>query len=701
MNREFNILVRHGFMPVPHGNCEDKSLERLSAVATVGANLAYYGYALNGAGANALRSCSLEQLENWWPEIEAVLKDITGESRKMGDFVVYKNFPGEVLEMDEMKYWIYQICMYAGIPADVFAEEVKPRENMDKMPEPKILQLANPLSLSGVLNNYLVSTSRWKNEELQDVIFLSEDRAIDFSRIAFKENLVNLCKFFIEKGKVANVNNATDVLRLAAGLSNGDVSLREKVRFRRFKRSERRFLLSMLENCKNLNEDFARRKEIWKRFLFALHVGDYAKMFPNVVAEMHSLYNDEVSTFNGKVEELLADKNESVLELLQTRPGDFVRRLVHTTDLFGFKAAKAFNSEKVLKKLTNAQLVSIRRHLETVNQHNFRVIPPRGNWNKLKIGEARHVKPKISASIANAIGQELKLRMSKIGPKVLDDATSMIKLPTNDGEVSPYARGTVFPIPENINFIRTASYWQAKGHGNVWFDNGWNFFDSNWKSKGTICWDSSPSGFGNPKAAAFSGDPCSSKTKDNKACQVIDLYLDKLESMGITYAVWNILAFSHIPFSKVEDVYASLQWGENAFKGKIFEPAHAQLSFPLQGKQLTKFVCYIDIPARKMVFMDANFKGQVNSASSNQKNLEEQMPAFVEYLDSLPSVHDLFRDSVKKNGNGYVLYSDKDVDIDENDRAYVFNPVNEQNKYHKVELNDILGMKRVDTQPRV
>ncbi len=683
-------------MPMPRGNSEDKSLNHLASIATVAVNLSYYGYALNVDGVKNLRALSPEQLSDWWPQVEAELKDITGESRKMGDFVVYKNFPGEVLDKSEAEYWFAQILMYWGVSSEFFAEEVKPREEMEKMPTPKVLQVAGPFSLGEILNNYLASSKRWKNAELQDVIFLSETLSVDFQSITFKENLVKLCKFFIEKGRAVNVRTATDVLRLAAGLSDGDVSLREKVRFRRFKRSERRFFLSMLEKCSNIEEDFARRKEIWKRFIHSLHVGDYAKSYPKVVAAVHDLYNDDVSTFNSKVETLLVDGDEEVLSLLQTRPGEFMRRLAHTTELFGFKAAKAFSDEKVLKKLTNAQLVTIRRHFETINNRVTRVIAPKGNWNKLKVEMPRHVKPKIAASISNAISKELKIRMKNVGPKVLDEMTELVKLPSNGGEVSPYARGTTFPIPEDVNFIRTASYWKVGRARTVWFDNGWNFFDHNWNSMGTCCWNATHD---MGKAAVFSGDPVSGGEMKGRAAQMIDLYLDKLEKMGVRFAVWNVLCYSNIPFSNVEEVYAALQWGADPVKGKLFEPSRCQLAFPLQGEQLTKFVCYIDIKSREMTFMDANLKGHVNSASSNATLLEKQMPAFVEYLDSLPSVYDLFRDSEnKKTGKGYVLYSDKGVDIEENARAYVFKPENEDNKFHKVELNSLLGMKRVDTQ---
>lgn len=684
MNREINILLRHGYMTMPRGKSEDKSLNHLASIATISSNLSYYGFALNEKGFNNLRALDSRQLEEWWTLVEPEIKEITGASKNMGDFVVYKNFPQEVIDKSEAEYWINQIMMYWGF--------VKPRKVMSEVPTPKVLQMANPLTLESILKSYLVLPNRWKNQELQDVIYLVENYDVDFSKVAFKENLINLAKFFIEKNRKIKIKTATDVLRLAVGLSDGDISLREKSKFKRFSRKERKFFLEMLENSPNLEDDVARRKEIWKRFLFFLHAGDYGKRFQNVKLVMNRLYNKQVYSFNSKVETRIANKDNSVFSMLKSRPGEFRRRLIHLLDVFGEETVREFTDHNVLKQLTNAQLVSIRKILEAANNRNTRVFPPKGNWNKLQIAEPRKVNRNFVKIISTEIGRELNRRLFTENKWFLDPATEMIKLPSNDGEVSPYARGTEFPIPKGINFIRTASYWQAKEFGNTWFDNGWNFFDKNWKTKGAICWCDNAQGFGKEKAALFSGDPCSNKTKDNKACQVIDLYLDKLEEMGIRYAVWNILCYSMVPFSKADEVFAALQWGEDAKAGQLFEPSRAQLAFPLNGDQLTKFVCYIDIKERKMVYMDANLKGNVSSASSNCSILTETMPAFVDYLKSLPSIYDLFKDSSSTEGERYILYSDKNIDL-KDVKAYVFKPENNENIYHNVDIADIMSMK--------
>ena len=105
---------------------------------------------------------------------------------------------------------------------------------------------------------------------------------------------------------------------------------------------------------------------------------------------------------------------------------------------------------------------------------------------------------------------------------------------------------------------------------------------------------------------------------------------------------------------------------------------------------MTKYICYIDIEKREMVYMDANLSGSVSSAKHNLSSLSEKMPAFVDYLSAQPSVYDLFKDSINpENGKSIVLYSDKDAKLD-GDLAYVFKPENPDSKYENLDINEVL-----------
>ena len=175
-----------------------------------------------------------------------------------------------------------------------------------------------------------------------------------------------------------------------------------------------------------------------------------------------------------------------------------------------------------------------------------------------------------------------------------------------------------------------------------------------------------------------------------RACQMIDLYVDKLIEYDVRFCVWNILCYNHVSFEAADEVYAALQWGEEAQSGKLFEPSRCQLSFALAGSNLTKYIAFIDLKLRELVYIDANFYGRVSSAANNGETLEQVMPAFLEYLDAQPSVYDLFKDLPTSKKGLPVLYSDKDTAIKQG-QAWVFQKENQNNSFKQLEINKLLG----------
>jgi len=174
-----------------------------------------------------------------------------------------------------------------------------------------------------------------------------------------------------------------------------------------------------------------------------------------------------------------------------------------------------------------------------------------------------------------------------------------------------------------------------------------------------------------------------------RAAQLIDLYPEILLKGGVRFAVWNILCYSRIPFSKATDVFAALQWGKDPQKGKLFEPSRCQLAFKLTGDYYTKYVCVVDLEKSELIYADLNLKASTTSASLNNETLSKQMPAIMEYFDSLPSVYDLFKNSVKKTGSGQILYSSKDKKMNPEQPAYVFQHEGKQD-YNPIDINKIL-----------
>ncbi|MCS4088688.1 hypothetical protein [Rhizobium sp. BK176] len=692
------LLVQNGYVAVPDLAAADGAKIddlRLQSLGTIVSNLAYYGYVPSLAATQAIMKLSDAGIYEFWKNAKPALAYVTGEDRNMGDFVVYKNFPKEVLEMSQARYWFNQILMYWGLPNDLFTEEVEERGALSEKTGLKVLDLADGETTSGIFVKLCKTAAKWndfQNAQAKHLIAAMDDLVVDMDQFSFKENGVTLVAHCIAAAvsgerKVA-FSTATDVLRLAAALSEGDVSLRTKSKFRKFSRPERRFLLGLIESAKHIEEDFAMRKEQWKRLLSYLRPADFN--VGRVSAAYDLLYNKQVHTLDAKVEKAMAVKDIGSLDLLKARPGQLLRRLHKAYDLFGREAFDAFKS--VSHDLTVSQLVKLDGYLATVNDRKSLVFTPKGNWTKAQFVE--NGKAKIDdadlADLRAFISAEVGSRLDALYPSGfnVDPATKDVKLQANGQELAAYGRGTVFDIPDNMKFLRTASYWEAKREsGNVWFDVGWNFYGADWGHRGTVSWDSTEPF--SSQSAVFSGDPTNSKDLKGRACQMIDLYPQKLIADGVRYAVWNVLCYSAIPFEGATDVLATLQWGEEPQEGNLYEPARAQMVFPLTGKSLTKYVAYVDLVERKLVYMDVGFSANIHSAQSNEVEIGERMPAFVEYLASLPSIHDVF--SHGRKGDIQVLYGDEGVDID--GKAWVFRRGNAENVVEQIDLEQLLNAK--------
>jgi len=706
------IFISHGYLSVP-GASSTLPLSGLmenTRLLTVISNLSYYGYVPSIEAIRQLLPLSEKELISFWNDAEAALKELTAANRKMDNFVVYKNFPREVLEMSQAEYWCKQILMYWGLDKELFVEPVAERPALAGFQNRKVLHLADANTLNTIWTNLLANKARWSAPQQESAKFLLihlKTNHLDVDNIAFKENAIQLVSHLLDVCPAASaaVNNATDVLRLAALRSEADVALRQPIKFKSFSRKERRFLCLLLQNSKHLEADMAERPALFKLLLRRLHPGDF-KAFPLLHQAYNALYQGKLTSFASKVEAGIKTQDPAVLEVLRGRPGDYARRLHKLYQVFGQIAINGFIP--VMDRLSNHQLVKLVKYAETANRRTMFTCPPKGNWTKLQLvpNTKKEFTSEALSALRTGAAAIIRDRLQKLIPAGvdLDLNTDLIKLQTNDQELASYGRGTVFSIPENISFLRTASYWENDAKlGVTWYDNGWNFFDTNWKSLGSVCWNANvfphnyahSYSYGHQRqndataAAIFSGDPVNIKELRGRACQMIDLYIDKLLKVGVRYAVWNILCFSRKTFSEATgEVVGSLQMGEQPDTGKLYEPGRAQLVFPLKGKSLTKYVAYIDLEKRQLVYMDANLKGNTSSAGSNGATLSTQMPAFVEYLTSLPSVADLMLYADK--GSVPVVYSDKDREIHDNQPAYVFRPENNSNQFAQVSLEKLL-----------
>lgn len=692
---QYDILLNHSLIEVPlaENQLQAKSNAQ-QLVGTIVSNLLYYGYVPSQQAyeiMEQLAQASPATLDKWWQQLEISLKKAKGADKDIGKYIVYQNFPKEVLEMSQAEYWIKQLLIYWGANLGSLRQTPVKREPMFEQIDFKVLHLARPQALNNIFESLLLKPAVWMRAEQEEIAwFIAQGYAVN-TEIKFKENLVFAAVTCMQYQQVLALSTTTDVLRLSVGFSKGDISLKTNTKFK-LSRQQRKYVLEVLAGVKDLEEGVMRYKNRWIRLFHQLHIGEYANKYPKAYKVATTLRNGgKYPTFNSKVEAYLATANAQLLPLLAQRPGEFARRIVHVLGVFGEQALSYF--VPALDKLETIKLLKLKRFLRTTNERDYRIFTPKGSWKKAQF-EPNNIKvrPEYIQQIVKAIDQLVQARISqKFGDSFFYTADlAQVKLPVNNAEaVTRYAKGTVFQIPDNIRFIRSVTYWQERSQ-TCWMDNGWNFFDANWQSKGTCCWDTT---WEMGDAAVFSGDPVNSYNKAGKAGQLIDLYIDKLLEMGVRYAVWNILSYSRIPFDNLEDVQGLLLWGEEPQKGKLIEPSRVNFAFPVTGSSLTKYICYLDLVTRRVVLMDSNLSASVGSARNNAKRLQDRMPAIVEYFDTLPSLMDMFEGfSVGSPTEAMkVVYTDQKLAIND-EKAFVFLPKNKQNTYEPVSLEALVSV---------
>lgn len=676
-----NQMITVNIQPVSKEKADTQS------VGTVLSNFAFYGFKPSKSLMEVILNLSEKELSDFWFKTEKTFKDFFEVALNAKKGVVYKNFPAEVLNKTDAEYWFAQILMYLGLPVSFFVEIEKEREKSPIAVEDlKSLHIADDSSLSVIYHNLMNKKVAYTPIEKEYLVFLTQElnvSDVNISTIPFKMNGVFLAHEVMKNGGNVSAGNATDIIRLASFVGADGKTLNEKIEFFKFSRKDRKVFLKMLLEIPHYEEDFAARPESFKAFMKALRPGDYS--WAKKVSEMyHALYNKEVRSFASKVEQ-----SENPWELLSKRPGVFLRSFHKVYSLNAEKAVESF--EKVAKELTVFQLLKLKKYVLNINDIEELIVRPSSLWAKAKLIENKKkvIKKSDQEKLIAVINEVLSEKLNSALPEgvMKGEGLNDIRLPSNDQEIS-LGRGTEYKIPENIKFIRTASYWTNKMNGipmNFWFDNGFNFIHEKEEMNKTICWNSNISS----ELAVFSGDPVISQNKDKCATQIIDLNLDNLKEAGFKYAVWNILSYSNIKFNDAEKVSGMLQYLEDQNKGELFEPSKIDLQFDLKGNSLCKFVAYIDIQERKLVFLDMELpKMRVSSAAENINSVKKYLPAVIDYIKLIPTVNDLVENV--KEGTIPFVYSDKDVNIKEG-KAFVFKNVNEDNEFEKFEIDSILG----------
>lgn len=457
---------------------------------------------------------------------------------------------------------------------------------------------------------------------MHDIDFTSElmDR-MKPKHIPCKENLALYVSRIIsrpewrEQACFRDFKSSTDVLRLAAAMSDQDVSLSKAPKFRNFKRGERRQLLELLEHT-DKNEGFALHPEEFKRLGERLHPGDYSYIFKEDYEIFTKIRNGvKIETYNSKLQELMKKPvNAELLSAhLMMRPGMFARNL----DFALRNCSNEQQMENVLfrfisvcKSIEPRVLVQLINHFRNRN-NPVHLASGKANGAASKALE-RDIEPlsedickRVARDIFNQLWQVLRAEDTEPKSVYIDPDCHCNKLifPDNPRQVTSAVRAAACGSRTNLpdgNVLRAFLYWKGNDGPDLW--NGIDLdlsvvFYGEEKAKFVY--------YANPKdetlGAIHSGDRrCSGK---NGAVEYVDFDIKKCFQNGFRYAALTVKSYSGEKFSEMENAFCGVMVRDGK-TGEQFEPATVKDRFALTTDSDQLVMVVIDLMTREVITVD-------------------------------------------------------------------------------------------------
>lgn len=627
-------------------------------------NVSQLGYLFDEKALSIISNLSVNQLNDLHKELIPVLEKIVGADVKY--IPTYPNFPEQVMEMSEAELYLNAYLHYVsavmndliGTPTFLPQYEEKVRPHFNEKTKYIVLTSAVEEDILTKVFPALLSTNTSISETDKNILdFIArtyKNKVKDFipDNIPQKEQLAYLAGLGLKYGidLENSVKTATDVLRIAVAMSEGDVSLGGKILFKRFSRKERRFLLSLLDKIKNPDEDIKRHAVKWVRLGEILHPGEYRTRFKRAYQAFKVARGEkDVQTFYAKVETaLLTGDITTAVTLLKKRPGEFARkldRLLRTYPTHSSNIIKAF--DEVAGDIATPVLLQVKTHFKFREEHeNLDLFFPKGSVSKFFIAERSliPIDKGVCEEIIKVIDDHLLQRFSDLEPlgKVfVDPNLAKINLPFSQRSASEskrlLTRGSRYPFNGNARVIRFFVHWknlpkktsnlgEYRLHGQGWsgghrvdIDLSAVMYDEDWAKLGHISYT-------NLKAAysVHSGDITDAP---KGAAEFIDIDIKKALEDGVRYVVMVVYSYTGQPFEIIPECYAG--WMERKFlnKGKIFEPKTVKNKITLTGDKKSTNPLVIDLKTREVIWVDMN----LNTSKAYLQNVEFTEPG-INYL---------------------------------------------------------------------
>lgn len=469
----------------------------------------------------------------------------------------------------------------------------------------------------------------------------------------------------------------TDVLRIAVGMSGGDISLpkvpskkvklnrwssrlsenpaRESFKFKKFKRSERKLILALLEksNC-DLSEAVLKDQR-WVRLGEILHPGEYQSQFPKAFIFFNKIRNEKIQSWYGSLNDEFKKSFKEGVSFLSKRPGEFMRRLDwmirKTGSNTGDKEFVLNTFENISSNVSNKVLFEAYNHFEGRRKPvTNRTIMIKGARKRTTLPDLPAINSSVVDRIQGVIKSAVKSKFTKLptlGKVFVDEQLKNIPLPSNMRSASsglrPIIRGQRLPIGnQNAKVIRAFVHWFDE-HGNQDIDLSCTFIGMG-KSE-LISWNRTHSSH---DLGYHSGDI---RNRIGACAEYIDIKINSALKAGYKYAIIDARNYNGRSFETITDCVAGYMEREHAKANEIFVPSTIANCTRLYNEASTTIVSMIDLETQEFIHLDIDQSG-IPVASAN---FDALMDAIKPYMDAPKfSLYDLVLMHVESRGGKLV-----------------------------------------------
>jgi len=641
-------------------------------VSSILKNIEGLGYTFSQNLIAALQGSSATAVEALYNDIFPILKEFKNVGNKFRP--MYQNFPQEVMEKSDAELYLNAIVHYLTDGLLMPVSEKKERFPLLDNVNLAVIDLGSESDFENLFTQIASSNTSLSIQDKEDLGWFIKNYGNDIdsllpSNIPQKENLCYIANLFLLYTDHADafvgkyIKSATDVLRLAVAMSGGDVSLAKSTKFRKFSRSERRFLVSLLKG--DITDDLIRWKGQWKRLAHQLHIGEFSKKYPDIVKAFNVIRNDESHlTFNGKIESDIKHGNlSSAVRNLKKRPGDFARRLDHLLRLSGDPQEIVGEFSDSASSVSTPVLLQVMNHFSHRNSSDYRYFMPKGNISKIKA--VPNNLPSLSNTVCNDVASVCRRSLMNkfenlpdLGKVYVDSKLSNYIVPFSQRSASKSLRTLTrgSRLSFDASTLRFFIWWK-NGDYRTDIDLSAVMLDENYVNGTVAFYCLKGSGF------THSGDIVDAP---NGASEFIDIDIDTVKKNGTRYVAMMVNSYTKQPYCDLPECFVGFMPRQHPNSGEIYDPKTVfnRIDLASDSKQVMPMV--IDLQENKVIWCDlsiSNNNGWTNTVATNEKSINMMVKSILEMHK--PNLYDLLEMHAMSHGTLVDDKNDADVVWDE------------------------------------